>query len=211
MTTNHQKVIAIVDRSGSMRGKEDDTIGGINASLEVLKNDLEENTTLDVSIKLFDHEETMLIRSQNINEIVPLTRKDFIPRGQTALLDAIGNTLNWVMQTKMLVPNFYTSCLIYIVTDGLENCSKEYNSDTIKSMIKEAEKEYNIKIIYLAANQDAILEADKYGISSGQAMNYTESQEHTEMAYRSAANVAKRCRTNGNAEFTQTERCASQQ
>ena len=211
MTTNHQKVIAIVDRSGSMRGKEDDTIGGINASLEVLKNDLEENTTLDVSIKLFDHEETMLIRSQDINEIDPLTRKDFIPRGQTALLDAIGNTLNWVMQTKMLVPNFYTSCLIYIVTDGLENCSKQYNSETIKSMIKEAEKEYNIKIIYLAANQDAILEADKYGISAGQAMNYIESQEHTEMAYRSAANVAKRCRTNGNAEFTQSERCASQQ
>lgn len=211
MTIIHQKVIAILDRSGSMRGKEDDTIGGINASLEVLKNDKEENTTIDVSIKLFDHEEIMLVRSQNIDDIVPLTRKDFVPRGQTSLLDAIGNTLNWLMENKIMNSNFYTSCLIYIVTDGLENSSKNYDANTIKNMISNAQETHGIKIIYLAANQDAILEADKYGISPGQAMNYTESQEHTEMAYRSAANVAKRCRTNGNAEFTQTERCASQQ
>ena len=211
MTNIHQKVIAIVDRSGSMRGKEEDTIGGLNASLEVLKNDKEENTTIDVSIKLFDHEEIMLIRSKNIDNIIPLTRKDFVPRGQTALLDAIGNTLNWVMENKIMNPNFYNSCLIYIVTDGLENSSKNYDANTIKNMISNAQETHNIKIIYLAANQDAILEADKYGISAGQAMNYTESQEHTEMAYRSAANVAKRCRTNGDANFTYAERSASQQ
>ena len=206
----HQKVIAIIDRSGSMLGKEDDTIGGINASLKVLKEEREEKTSIDVSIKLFDHEEIMLIKSRDIDEITSLTNNDYKPRGQTALLDAIGNTLNWVMENKLLNPNFYTSCLVYIVTDGFENSSKKYNSKEIKSMIDNAEKNFNIKIIYLAANQDAILEASKYGISSGQAMNYSETNKNTEMAYRSVAKLAKRCRTNDCSSFTETERQSSQ-
>tara|TARA_B100001093_G_scaffold486434_1_gene521754 strand:- start:4011 stop:4646 length:636 start_codon:yes stop_codon:yes gene_type:complete len=211
MTSIHQKVIAIIDRSGSMSGKEDDTIGGINSCISNLKTDKEENTTIDVSIKLFDHEEIMLIRSQNIDEVVPLTRNDFRPRGSTSLLDAIGNTLSWVIQNKLLNSNFYTNCFIYIATDGQENTSKDYSYEQIKLMIAEAKENYNVNIVYLGANQDAIIEASKYGISAGQAMNYTESNQHTEMAYRSVANAAKRCRTDGSAEFTNAERCASQQ
>ena len=76
--TIHQKIIAIIDRSGSMRGKEDDTIGGINASLEVLKEEREENTSIDVSIKLFDHEEIMLFKSKDIDEINYLTSNEQI-------------------------------------------------------------------------------------------------------------------------------------
>ena len=79
-----QEVVAIIDRSGSMNGKEQDTVGGVNSSLEVIKQDLKPNEQVNVSIKLFDHEEKMLIRSLNITEVRPIELRQFVPRGQTA-------------------------------------------------------------------------------------------------------------------------------
>ena len=210
MSKIHQKAIIIVDRSGSMRNKEKDTVGGINTYIETLKPEKDDTTSVDVSIKLFDHEEIMLIRSKNINDVRPIESKDFVPRGATALLDAIGNSLAWVMENKLINPEFYTICVFCVVTDGLENSSKYYSSNKIKTMIKEATENYNIKFTYLGANQDAILEAEKYGITPGEALNYSETPEHTSNAYRSAANLAKRARTERNTEFTDVERCASQ-
>lgn len=206
---NIQEVVAIIDRSGSMTGKEDDTIGGINSTFDILKNEMTENDEIKVSVKLFDHEEYLLFRSININDVRPLSKEDYRPRGQTALLDAIGNTLNFFMEKKILDNNIFTSCLIYIVTDGYENASSTFTKDKIKDMIKEAEDNYNIKIIYLAANQDAIFEASKYGISMENALNYDETNKNCISAYRSAASVANRQRSGASMSFTQAERNAS--
>lgn len=206
---NVQEVVAIVDRSGSMSGKEDDTIGGINSTFEVLKNEKLESDIINVSLKLFDHEEFLLYRSVDINNVRPLSKNDYQPRGQTALLDAIGNTLTFFMEKKILDKNVFSSCLIYIVTDGYENASLTFTKDKIKNMIKEAEENYNIKIIYLGANQDAILEASKYGISMENALNYDETNENCISAYRSAASVANRQRSGASTSFTQAERNAS--
>ena len=205
-----QKVIGIIDRSGSMKNKEDDTIGGINTTLEQLKNDKQEDEYIDVSIKLFDHEEIMKIRSQNIDTIEFLTRYDFVPRGSTSLYDAIGNTLTWVMHQKIMDVEFYDNCIIFVATDGEENSSKIYNNKQIESMIKEAKKNYNIEFLYLGANQDSILNASKIGISSHQAMNYSETEINVENAYRAVGNAAKRFRSSGSVEFTDVERISSQ-
>ena len=210
MTTYIQEVVAIIDRSGSMMGKEEDTIGGINATIETLKNEKEENTNIKVSIKLFDHEEYLLIRSLKLEDVRPIERQQYVPRGQTALLDAMGNSISYFMEKKLMDPKAYDSCLIYIVTDGFENCSKTYSHEKIKNLIRNAEESYNIKVIYLAANQDAILEASKFGIDASQAMNYSETSQNVECAYRSAASVTKRFRTTGSASFSQTERQNSQ-
>ena len=203
------EVVAIIDRSGSMMGKEDDTIGGINSTFEVLK-ETKDNTNIKVSIKLFDHNETMLIRSLDLENVRPLERRQYIPRGQTALLDAIGNSLNYFMEKKLSDVNAYNYCTIYVVTDGYENSSKIYNSENIKSMIKNAEENFNIKILYLGANQDAILEASKYGIDSSQALNYSENHENVLSAYRSAASAARRHSSGRDAGFTNIERTMSQ-
>jgi uncharacterized protein YegL len=209
-TTFIQEVIAIIDRSGSMCGKEEDTIGGINSALKVLRNEKEDNTKINVSIKLFDHEEYLLIRSLNINRVRPITHSQYMPRGQTALLDALGNTLSYFMEKKLDDPTSYDMCLIYVVTDGMENCSKFYNSDQIASQIKNAEENYNIKIVYLGANQDAIMEASKYGIAPERAMNYSETSQNVDSAFRSAASITRRQRTTGETSFLQSERNASQ-
>ena len=61
-------------------------------------------------------------------------------------------------EKKLMNPNAYDSCVIYVVTDGLENNSKNYTYDKIKKLVEQAETVYNIKILYLGANQDAIQE-----------------------------------------------------
>jgi len=61
-----QEVVAVIDRSGSMQGKESDTIGGINATIDELKKNKEINTTINFSVKFFDHEEYLLLREKNI-------------------------------------------------------------------------------------------------------------------------------------------------
>ena len=207
--TNIQEVVAIIDRSGSMTGKENDTIGGINSTFELLKASLKDDDKVKVSIKLFDHEETMLIRSLDIREVRDIEKRQYQPRGQTALYDAIGNSVTYFMEKKLLDANAYTKCLVYVVTDGMENCSRKYNSDKLKKLIENAKENYEIEIIYLAANQDAILEASKIGINLEHALNYSESFENSASAYRSAASVANRQRSGSNTGFTQEERSQS--
>ena len=203
-------VVAIIDRSGSMAGKEDDTIGGINTTFEELKTNPTPDVDVKVSIKLFDHEEKMLIKEIDLVDVKPVTKEQYFPRGQTALYDAIGNSLNYFMEKKIKDANVYKFCSIYVVTDGLENISKNYNSNNIKLMIENAEKYYNIKLFYLGANQDAILEASKIGITNDQALNYCELSGNVEAAYRSAASASKRHASGTPVAFTGPERMASQ-
>lgn len=205
-----QEVVAILDRSGSMNYKIDDALGGINAAFEQLRNEQEANTIIKVSVKLFDHEEKILFRSIDLKDVRPIERCQYIPRGTTALLDALGNSIDYFMTKKHQDSSAYGSCVIYVVTDGIENSSKTYNAQTIKSLIAEAEKDYNIKIIYLGANQDAILEASNYGIDVDSALNYSENSQNVKSAHRSLASAVKRVRTGEYSGFTNLERTASQ-
>jgi len=204
-----QEVVAIIDRSGSMCGKEQDTVGGINSTLDIIRQDLKPDERVNVSIKLFDHEEHMLIRSLNITEVRPLELRQFVPRGQTALYDAIGSSLTYFMEKKLHDPNSYTKCLIYVATDGCENCSKKFNADSLKKLIKSAQESYNIEIMYLGANQDAILEASKIGIDEGQAINYNETPEECGAVYRSLGNAVIRQKSSAKTTFTPAERSQS--
>ena len=205
-----QKIEAIIDRSGSMAGKETDTIGGINTTIDQLKHDLEEehNTEANLSIKFFDHEEYYLMESQPIKNINLLNPSDLQPRGQTALYDAIGKSLQKFINIKNSNSDSFDNCVIYIATDGYENASKIYNTCSLSLLINQA-KEKNIELLYLAANQDAILEAQKFGLSSDNAINYTETTGNTEAVYRSAANAVSRNRRGQSINFTQNERSSS--
>lgn len=208
-----QEVVGILDRSGSMSGKEADTVGGINTMLRELKSNATDHDDIRVSLKLFDHEEVMLWRSISLSSIEELKISEFVPRGQTALLDAIGHTLNFFMEKKLCDPNAYTSCLVYVATDGFENCSKYYNRNSIKKMIENAKEKYNIDVVYLGANQDAILEAGNIGIDPSLAINYNEDDNSTQAVYRAVGRVASAQRSASEGTpfgFTNPERQASQ-
>lgn len=211
LKANVQEVVGVLDRSGSMAGKEADTVGGINSMIAELKSNQLSTEQINVSIKLFDHEEILLLKSMPLNEVKNIDVNQFIPRGQTALLDALGNTLNYFMEKRLMEPKAYDSCLIYLATDGYENASKYYTRDQIKNIIKNAKEQYNIEVVYLGANQDAILEAGNIGINPGQAINYSEDRVATEAVYRAVGRVASSQRSNNNnLSFNSEERSASQ-
>ena len=210
MNNNFQHIIALIDRSGSMAGKEQDTIGGINTMLNQLKNDKKENEEIFITIKLFDHQIITLIKNKKINEVENLKVSDFIPRGQTALLDTLGFTIQEILSQKKSNILFYNSCLIYVTTDGIENASKSLTKNDVKNLIIEAKTE-EIEVIYLGANQDSFLQANELGISKDATMNYDENPDTIENAYLSVAKVASRVRSdNSELSFTCDERQSSQ-
>ena len=200
-----QEIVAIIDRSGSMAGKESDTIGGINATIDQLKKTKEANEKINFSLKFFDHNSYVRIRSLDIEQIRPIPVNELRPRGQTALLDAMGDTILFFINKKLLDSNSFESCIIYVATDGYENASKKYTNETMKTLIEQA-KTFKIEILYLGANQDAIFESSKFGLDCNQAINYSERQDTVESAYRNVGNVAKRYRSGAPVAFTQGER-----
>ena len=197
MAKNIQEIVAIIDRSGSMQGKEADTIGGINVMINELKDKKDKDEEILLSIKLFDHEQKILYDSININEMKPLNVNELVPRGQTALLDAIGDTLSLFIEKKILNNDAFNSCMIYVATDGYENASKRYSKEKIKKIISNAELNYNISMVYLGANQDAIMEAASIGIKFDSAINYSENTDNINSVYRSVARVASTERKDG--------------
>jgi hypothetical protein len=207
MTIQH--IIFCADRSGSMMGKEQDTVGGINTAIKTLKESKTQDDIIMISLTLFDHEQIIVWDTLNIEAIQEMNENEFIPRGQTALLDTMGKTLTTILNKKQQDVNVFDTCIIYIITDGLENFSKEYNKQKIKELIEKAEKDANITVMYMGANQDAILEATNLGIRPERAINYSERTENVTAVYRSAANSAVRSRSGLPTEFIQAERSAS--
>ena len=165
----------------------------------------ENDYNINYSIKYFDDKEELALKSTNLKSLTDQQLSNiyekYKPKGQTALLDALGNSINYFVSKKLLNNDSFDSCVIYVTTDGLENCSKNYNYQTISEMIKSAEENQNIKVLYLGANQDAIAEASKFGIPVNQAINYTEDSDNVAAVYRSAASVANRTRSTGETQF----------
>lgn len=210
-TKKIKEVVGLIDRSGSMGGKEIDTINGINTMLTELKQNADPDLEIRVSIKYFNDTETLLLRSVPLESVALLDVDSYVPDGQTALLDSLGKTLQYFMEKYLKDNNAYYSCIIYVATDGLDTCSNRYDKSRIKKIITTAKDIYNIEVIYLGANQDAITEAEMIGIPETQAINYSEDHESTQSVYRAVARMAsssERKSTRG-FEFLQSERSRS--
>ena len=150
--------IFILDRSGSMQSCWDDTIGGYNSFVESQK---EMGGTM--TLVQFDNEYTVLYTAKPIAEVEPLTRKTFVPRGSTALLDAMGQAIKSCKNQ--------TAQTVIILTDGLVNASNTYTKAHIKDLVEQKEKEGWV-FMYLGANHDAFGEAESLGIAPGRTLNY---------------------------------------
>lgn len=168
----------VLDKSGSMSGFEQDTIGGYNS---VLAKYRKKEGNIYVTTVLFNHENSTLHNREPISKVKNLTPDDYSAGGNTALLDAVGITIDKIRENRKITKN--NNVLFVIITDGAENSSHEYSRDKIKSMINSAEKEDKWDFIFLGANIDAIAEAGNIGIKSDNATGYVQDKAGYGKAY----------------------------
>lgn len=173
-------IVFLLDRSGSMSGIENDTIGGYNSYIESQKKNNAKVTTI-----LFDDKYEMLTKREDIKNIKKLTNKEYYVRGCTALLDAIGTTIDFMDKEKA------KKVMFVITTDGMENASKEYNRAKIKEMIK-GHKDW--EFIYIGADIDSYSEGQSIGIDSSNISNYRKDKKGVSMLYSAISNATENYR-----------------
>lgn len=164
MNNNLTEIVFILDRSGSMAGLEADTIGGYNAFIEKQKREPGEAQLTTI---LFDTDYDVIHDAVPLDEVEPLTSEHYFARGCTALMDAIGRTINAVGARLAATPEDERPghVVFVITTDGYENSSREFTRDQIKGMVEHQTNVYNWQFLFLGADIDASQEASSIGIS----------------------------------------------
>ena len=196
MKKNFTEIVFILDRSGSMSGLESDTIKGYNSMIKRQKK--EEGKALITTV-LFDNEYELLNDRIDINAIKSMDERDYYVRGTTALLDAIGKSIQKLVNVqKNTLPDYKPNKVLFVITtDGLENASTIYSYNQIKSMITHQKEKYNWEFIFLGANIDAIGEAKKFGINEDCAVNYHSDSQGTIVSYDALCSALTEFRENG--------------
>ncbi|MGJ8695902.1 MAG: vWA domain-containing protein [Verrucomicrobiaceae bacterium] len=159
------EIAYILDRSGSMSSMTDAAISGFN---HFLSDQIEAPGQANLTLVLFDDEILTPHTSTPISQIPLLDPTTFVPRGSTALLDAIGTTIITLGETLANRPEAERpeTVIIAIFTDGYENASTLFTHSRIAKMIRHQETKYSWEILFLAAHQDAIATASSIGIKS---------------------------------------------
>ncbi|MCS5423030.1 MULTISPECIES: vWA domain-containing protein [Psychrilyobacter] len=182
MKKDYHEVICIIDRSGSMDEIKSDAIGGFNYFVKSQK-EFEGETAL--SLILFNDNYNVVYDGKDIKEVPVLDEKNYIPNGRTAMLDAIGTTIDRVGERLYKTPEAERpeKVIVATLTDGLENASKEYSYQQIAVKVKLQQEMYNWEFIFLAANQDAVVAAEKIAIKQEDAVNFEASSKGTHEAF----------------------------
>jgi len=169
---NVTEIIFLLDRSGSMAGLEEDTIGGFNSFIKTQSQ--QEGDTILTTI-LFDDKYEVLWSGVKAKDVV-LTEKEYYVRGMTALLDAVGKTIIHIHQ-RLKITEQKNKVIFVITTDGMENASKEFTYDKVNRLIKKQQEDMNWEFLFLGANIDVAKEADKIGINSNNAIEFEASND----------------------------------
>ncbi|NLI20703.1 MAG: VWA domain-containing protein [Clostridiales bacterium] len=171
MNPNRTELVFILDRSGSMQGLESDTIGGFNGMLR--KQKALEGEVL-VSTVLFSDAYHRLHDRVPIQQVAEMTQREYSVGGCTALLDAVGRTIDHIDRLQRLTPEPQRpgKTIFVITTDGQENASREYNRAQVKTMIKLRQEEFDWEFFFLGANMDAVAAAGAIGIHASRAAGF---------------------------------------
>ncbi|MGN1422126.1 MAG: hypothetical protein ACI4XA_01995 [Oscillospiraceae bacterium] len=183
MRENLTELVFILDRSGSMQGLEADTIGGFNSLIEKQRK---ENGEAYVSTVLFDNECEVIHNRVNLRDVLPLTDKQYYTRGSTALLDAVGGAVRHIgLVHKYARPEDVPAKTLFIITtDGMENSSRHYTYEKVKSLIERQKEKYGWEFIFLGANIDAAETAVSMGINKNRCSDYISDEMGTALNYK---------------------------
>lgn len=191
---NLTEIIFIADKSGSMQPLIDDTIGGFNGFIDS-QRELDGKAYL--TTVLFSTDFSKLHDHIDIREVPAMDRKQYVPGGMTAMLDAVGFTIDEVQKRidNTSVEERPENILCVITTDGMENASHAYSKTKIQQMIEHQTKGHGWQFIFLGANMDAVQEAADIGIYT--AATYSADSVGTKAVYDSISCAAASYRTMG--------------
>jgi uncharacterized protein YegL len=178
----------VIDRSGSMSGIAQDMNGGIRQTLDDLAK---QEGVIKVDVATFDNDVEFVYTDAHPSDI---TSDLVVPRGSTALNDAIGQMITRLGNKFKTMPEEKrpSTVIVVVVTDGMENASREYKTVQIKAMVEEQTGKWNWTFTYLAANVDAFATGAAYGFAPGQTMSYAASGSATrKMSKGMSANISR--------------------
>lgn len=157
-------VNVILDKSGSMSTKVKDVIGGFNLYLDELAK--EPAVDYGFSLTLFDTVVEMKYKAEPLAKVGKLDDSTYRPSGNTALLDAVGNTVQTVG------PDGFDKIITVIMTDGEENSSREWTLPAIRELIRNKEAAGNWTFVFLGANLDAFTQGVSLGVTIANSVRY---------------------------------------
>ena len=199
------EIIIVLDRSGSMISIKEDTIGGFNTFIETQKK-LPGKAIL--TLVQFDNEYEMVHDAIDIKKVPFLTEETYVPRGSTALLDAMGKTISSTsarLSKKRKKPD---QVLFVTITDGEENSSKEFTNEKIRELTKNCTDKDKWQFVYIGANQDAFAVGGNMNITT--TTNFIATPTGTRAMYASLNTSTSNYRSSANAQvddfFGQTEK-----
>ena len=194
MKENLTELVFILDRSGSMNGMEEDTIGGFNSMIEKQKK--EEGECL-VSVVLFNHTCEVLYDRVPIAQVPTMTRAEYFTTGCTALLDAIGGAIHHIGNVHKYArqEDIPEKTIFVITTDGMENASRTYSADKVRQMVKHEQDKYGWEFLFLGANIDAVETARRYGLKEGHAVRFHNDREGIGLNYKVMSETIAHVRT----------------
>jgi uncharacterized protein YegL len=210
MHQNYTEIAFVLDRSGSMESCREAAVAGFN---EFLREQQQTNGAANLTLVLFDNEYLLPIDALPLREILPLAEPDFVPRGGTALLDAIGRTIDdlGARFAALAEADRPAQVIVAIFTDGAENSSQDYTWREIARLIKQQTEQYQWTFLFLGANQDAIATAAQMNIAAGNAATYVADAAGLSASSKSLSRKVQALRrvAQGNATVKETEIAAA--
>lgn len=198
------RVVVILDRSGSMDNVKADTIGGFN---EFIKQQKAVSGECTVKLVQFDtvYEDVF---DKPLTEVPVMDDKMFVPRGGTALHDAMGRTIVQLGKDlkEMSEHDRPEHIIVVTITDGEENSSREYNQAQVHELVTHQQDVYKWQFIFVGANHDAVLAAQGIGIATAGAMNYVGTKSGIGATYAAVSDNVTAARSGRAVSFTKSQR-----
>ena len=195
MNNNLTEIVFILDRSGSMAGLEDDTIGGFNAMIEKQKK---QDGLCWVSTVLFANESKVIHDRVRLEEVRPMTEEDYRVGGCPALIDAIGDAIRHVSNIHRYArPEDVPAHTVFVITtDGMENASRRYSAQEMRRKIEQQKEAHGWEFLFIGANIDAVETAGRFGIAPDRAVNYHADKKGTNVLYACVSKAVGSIRSN---------------